>query len=82
MKSGHHGMDSLRVGPDPPCAKIGYQGDQNRKVSEGPMPALVPYFGPVAQLGERLTCNQEDWVQIPPCPRRILYFDVIKSTGG
>ena len=25
-------------------------------------------YGPVAQLGERLICNQEDWVRFPLSP--------------
>ena len=33
--------------------------DQNQLISEGPMPALVPYFGLLAQLGERWSCKPE-----------------------
>ena len=89
-------MDSLRVDPTHLVVKIGYQGIRcyvtatdptlrsEEKSNETPLGASSKYqaYGPIAQLGERLTCNQEDWVRIPSCPRRILYFDVIKSTGG
>ena len=33
--------------------------DQNQLISEGLMPALVPYFGLITQLGECIPCKDE-----------------------
>ena len=48
--------------------------EQNQSVLEGLMPALVPYFGSIAQLVERNAINVDDLGSSPSASGRVFVF--------